>query len=164
MNKLVFTFGTLYEPKIIAALLGKIPSNFLASVKGYSIYKGTEKDAPEFIRKELKEIWDMKNFSFLFAKKSDNPEDFITGKVYEISTSQELVLDHYERYPYWYRKEDISVEDQNGKKYLAFMYSIDKGGEKVGRFKRVNGEENIYMESGRKIRKKVLKEFPSIKL
>ncbi|OGK13664.1 hypothetical protein A3A93_00615 [Candidatus Roizmanbacteria bacterium RIFCSPLOWO2_01_FULL_38_12] len=164
MKRLVFTFGTLYEPSIISSLLGKVPRHFLASVKGYSIFKGTEKDAPEVIRKELSENRDMKNFSFLFAKKSVQPNDAITGKAYEITTSQELILDNYERYPTWYRKEGVEIEDEKGRKHQGFMYAIDKGGEKVERFERVNGDMNFYIESGEKIRKKILEEFPNIHL
>ncbi len=68
-----------------------------------------------------------------------------------------------ERYPNWYRKEDVEIEDEKERKYQGFMYAIDKGGEKVKTFERVQGDVNIYIESSKKIRERILKEFPNIR-
>jgi hypothetical protein len=161
MKKLVFTFGTLYEQKIISALLGAVPHNFLAKVEGYAVYQGKAADAPEEIRQELLKKWNLDEFTFLYAKKVVGTAIF--GKAYEIDTDQELILDYYEKYPNWYRKEDIEIIDTKEHKHEGYMYAYDKGGKRVDSFERVQGDLNMYIKIGKEIQKKVLNTFPSIK-
>ncbi|MCR4329937.1 MAG: gamma-glutamylcyclotransferase [Candidatus Roizmanbacteria bacterium] len=162
MKRLVFTFGTLYEPKIITALLGTEPPFFLATVQGYTVYKGGSNLLPPEIYDDISSKHDMSTLSFLFAQKSTDPHAKIHGKVYEITTNQETVLDWWERYPRWYRKENITVTDKHGKEYEAFMYAIDKTGEVLETFERVQGNVETYITSAKELRKKLSKEFPNL--
>lgn len=162
MKKLVFTFGTLYEPKIISELLGKEPPFFLANVEGYRVFKGGSSLLPPEIYQDIANKHDMTTFSFLFAQKSTDPNSSISGKVYGITTNQEIYLDWWERYPRWYRKEDITVTDEHGKAHKAFIYTVDKTGELLETFERVQGDINTYITGAKKLREKLREEFPKL--
>jgi len=103
MKRFVFTFGTLYEPKIITALLGSKPPSFLATLHGYSVFEGNANDLSSEIKTDIASKRDLSNFSFLFAKKTKD-NSVIEEKVYELTASQELTFDWWERYPKWYLK------------------------------------------------------------
>lgn len=160
MKRLVFTFGTLYEPTIIKALFGEEPPSFLTRISGYGVFKGTVDDLSPEIKADIASKRDLTDFSFLFAKKDHSST--IEGKVYEITTNQELILDWWERYPKWYRKEDVLVIDPQGNQHEAFMYAIDKGGKKLENFERVQGDLNSYLESATNLRNRLQQEFPKI--
>lgn len=163
MTRFVFTFGTLYEPDIIRALLGTEPPSFLSVIHGFGVFKGAVDDLSSEIKADISSKRDITNFSFLFAKKLNDPNKTIQGKVYEITNQQELFLDWWERYPKWYRKEVVTLTNDNGKTYEAFVYVIDKGRTPMDTFDRVQGEIVTYIESAKKLRQKVLNEFPNIK-
>lgn len=163
MKRLVFTFGTLYEHKIISVLLGKEPPFFLAYVEGYQVYRGAAQLLSPEIYQDISNKHNMSTFSFLFAQKSIDPGSSISGKVYKITTNQEMYLDWWERYPRWYRKEDITVTDEHGKAHEAFMYTIDKTGEPLKTFERVQGDVNTYITGAKKLRKKLSEEFPKLR-
>ncbi|PJE62445.1 hypothetical protein COU88_04990 [Candidatus Roizmanbacteria bacterium CG10_big_fil_rev_8_21_14_0_10_39_6] len=155
MKRLVFTFGTLYEPQIISALLGKEPPFFMAHVEGYQVFKGTGDLLPSEIYQDISSKHDISTFSFLFAQKSTDPNASINEKVYEITTNQEIYLDWWERYPRWYRKEDIIVTEEHGKAHKAFMYTVDKTGELLETFERVQGDVNTYITGAKKTTRKI---------
>ncbi len=157
-QRLIFTFGTLYEPKIITALLSAEPDHFLADLKGYAVFKGTANDLSEEMKTEIAKRRDLSSFSFLFAKKVEDENSVIHGKAYTISTNQELLLDFWERYPRWYRKEDVIIEDESGKKHEAIVYTIDKDGVKLNTFERVQGDLPTYIESALLLREKILRQ------
>jgi|SRR3990167_2346034 len=163
MKRLVFTFGTLYEPQIISALLGKEPPFFMAHVEGYQVFKGTGDLLPSEIYQDISSKHDISTFSFLFAQKSTDPNASINGKVYEITTNQEIMLDWWERYPRWYRKEDITVTDQDNNTHEAFMYTIDKEGELLNNFERIQGDLKQYLAGAIKLKSKLRAEFPGLK-
>lgn len=144
-KKIVFTFGTLFDPQVIKALLGEEPENFLASLEGFSIYKGKEKHLPKKVKKYLAPKYDLKNFSFLFVK-PDNTENYcIQGKAYIINPKQEKILDIWEQYPNWYDKMNIIIKDSKGKEYNAYVYTVKHDGEELKNYKRIvnNFEEVI---------------------
>lgn len=108
------------------------------------------------MKTEIAKRRDLSSFSFLFAKKVDDENSIIHGKAYSISTDQELILDFWERYPRWYRKEDVIIEDKSGKKHKATVYVIDKDGVRLDTFERVQGDLQTYIESATRLRKKIV--------
>lgn len=164
MKRIVFTFGTLYEPQIIKALLGMEPVNYLAVLKGYAVFQGTGKDLTSDIKTDIGNKHDLNTFTFLFAKKVENEESLIQGKAYEISTHQELILDWWERYPKWYRKEDVKIHDLQGNTQGAFIYTVDREGKKLDKFARVQGDISVYLNGAKNLLQKINTEFPNLNL
>jgi len=162
MHKLVFTYGTLYEPQIMEALLGYIPQNFLATLSNFSVYCGDEHILSEEIKQDLRSKGrDLSSFKFLFAKKDIKNPSLIEGKAYSITPNDELILDWWERYPKLYRKESATIKDSDGKKYEAFIYTIDKDGEKLDHFSRdPNNDIDLTILNANKLRQKIKLEFP----
>src|SRR6266446_1367915 len=137
MKRHVFTFGTLYEDGIIQALLGSVPDNFYASLPGHAMYKGAFSELPEKMQAVFSARgYDDTNFSYLFVKSDPNAE-LIEGKAYAIDLRQELILDHWEWYPDWYRKQAVAIQSSDEKEYEAFVYTLDYQGERLSDFKRV---------------------------
>ncbi len=153
MNRLAFTFGTLYEPQIVTALLGTEPTSFLATLHGYAVYKGTGNDLSDEMKADIGKKRNLAHFIYLFAKKSESGT--IEGKVHELSPDQEKIFDKWERYPMWYSKEDVTVTDEQGNQHNAFVYVINQDGEKMATFERVQGNIETYVESAKRVREKM---------
>lgn len=155
-KRLIFTFGTLYEPKIINALLDSEPEYFLADLKGYAVFKGTAADLSEEMKTEITKRRDLSSFTFLFAKKVKDKNSVIHGKAYAITIEQEILLDAWERYPRWYQKEVVTVTDMQSSKHEATVYVINTGGVKLDTYERVQGNLQSYIESATLLRAKIL--------
>lgn len=162
MTRTVFTFGTLCEEQIISALLGYTPEPIFATLTGYSVYLGTQAIMPKEIKQDfISKGRDLSNFKFLFAKKDENIETKIESKAYHITTADELFLDWWERYPKWYRKQDVHIQNNQGESMRAFIYTIDKNGEKLQNFVRnPNNNTEEAVENAQKLRERVKMEFP----
>ena len=155
-HRILFTFGTLYEPTLISALLGYEPKNFLAILKDYGVYQGTQNDLSEEIKEDLKKRRDLTNFTFLFAHKTSPSLHYqMSGKAYYITTKDERIIDCWERCPKWYRKERVEIEDKDGNKIQAIVYVIDKEGRFLQKYTRVPYELASLIENATKIRKKL---------
>ncbi len=163
MKRLLFTFGTLYPDDIISALLGVVPTNFYATLTGYSIYKGTFEHLPSkvadfFLTRNI----DKRTFSYLFAKQDTDHGFVIDGRAYEISLDQELILDHWERYPEWYRKQEVSIKSEDGSMHEAFIYTLDIDGERLSEYKRVMNDPDKVLANAMATRHRVMEKFPRI--
>lgn len=161
MKRTVFTFGTLYPDVMIKALLGTIPQNFYGTLEGYSVYKGAYNQLPPKIREgfDALKVY-KKTFSYLFAKPDASSRNPIEGRAYSIDFTQELILDHWERYPVWYRKREVVVNDADGKKHNAFVYTLDIEGEKVETYERVLNDPERARQNAVKMRTLVLEKHP----
>jgi len=157
MDRIVFTFGTLYEDDVIAALLGKVPANFYADLSDHSIYKAGFKQLPpkakEFI---LSKGYDPQTFSFLYLKSDESAAFSIKGRAYYINQEDELVLDRWEGYPDWYSKVPMTVHDDHGRVYQAFVYSGDFDGERLETYVRVVNNREKVLINARAARQEVL--------
>jgi len=71
------------------------------------VHKSGAKNLPEKVKKILAEKYDLKNFSFLFARPS--PKNEIAGKIF----------DRWEFFPNWYQKMRVEVENPRGEKIGA---------------------------------------------
>src|SRR5882757_65954 len=112
MDRIVFTFGTLYEDDIIAALLGRIPHNFYATLPGHSIYEaGFSQLLPMTKKFILSKGYDPQIFSFLFLRTDQAPASQVEGRAYYLDPDDELVLDRWESYPDWYSKVPVVIQD-----------------------------------------------------
>jgi len=163
LTRKLFTFGTLYPDEMIKALLGEIPENFYGTLKGFSVYRGNWTQLPENIRKTFEEMnVDQSTFSYAFAKKDYRAEKVIKGRIYSISLDQELVLDHWERYPDWYRKLDVVVKDELGNEHDAFIYTLDIKGELMEKVERVLNTPEKALANAKKLNQRVADKFPSV--
>ncbi len=165
MKRLLFTFGTLYPDDIISALLGTVPPNFYARLTGYSIYKGTYADLPT----KVSEFFSTRNidkdtFSYLFAKQDAEHIFEIEGRAYEIDLNQELVLDHWERYPDWYRKQNVNIQSKDDSMHEAFIYTLDIDGERLIEYKRVMNDPEKVLANAKVTRQRVKDKFPKLLL
>jgi hypothetical protein len=96
MKRVVFTFGTLYEERIITALLGYLPEYSIAELQGYSVYLGTQAIMPDEVKQDfISKGRDLTAFKFLFAKKDEGSSYPIEGKAYTITTVDELMVDRW---------------------------------------------------------------------
>lgn len=165
-KRIVFTFGTLFVPEIIEALLNHTPENFMAYLAGYSVYLGNEHILSNEIKQDfISKGRNLSNFKFLFAKKDITSSTAIEGKAYYIDLKDELILDWWERYPKWYRKENVTIQNKTGEKFSAFIYTLDKNGEKQVSFKRnPNNNTREAIEGAQKIRERIKQEFPLAKI
>ncbi len=155
--RLLFTFGTLFEPDVISALLGYEPKHFPAILKDYAVYQGTKDDLPEEIKEDIKQKRDLENFVFLFAKKVDpSLHSQILGKAYYITQNDEHIIDLWERYPAWYQKEAVEAEDDQGRKHPAFVYVINKEGVLMHEFQRNPYELTSILKSAQTLHEKVM--------
>jgi len=165
MKRLLFTFGTLYPDEIISALLGAVPPNFYAELAGYSIYKGTFEHLPSkvadfFLTRNI----DKRSFSYLFAKHDTEHGFVIDGRAYEINLNQELILDHWERYPDWYRKQSVKLKSEDGSAHDAFIYTLDIDGERLSEYKRVMNDPEKVLANAKATRQRVMEKFPKLLL
>ncbi len=163
MNRPLFTFGTLYPDNIISALLGAVPPNFYAALTGYSIYKGTYAQLPPkvadfFLTRNI----DKETFSYLFAKQDAERDFVIEGRAYDIDLNQELILDHWERYPDWYRKQSVKIKSEDGSVYDAFIYTLDIDGERLSEYNRVMNDPEKVLANAMATRQRVMEKFPRI--
>ena len=157
MQRIVFTYGTLYIDDIIKALLGRVPVNFYATLSGYSIYKGNFSQlAPKIKKFFITKNPDETAFSYLFAKEDRKNNFIIKGRAYEINSEEERILDHWERYPDWYRKKTVVIKAIDGVKHEAFIYTLDIDGEKVEKFKRVVNNRAKVLARAKAVRARVL--------
>jgi gamma-glutamylcyclotransferase (GGCT)/AIG2-like uncharacterized protein YtfP len=157
MKRFVFTFGTLYVDEIIAALLGTIPKNFYASLPGYAVYKGKFAQLPVAAQNKLRHL-DPDTFSFLFAK--PDPSRSLEGRVYEVSLQQEMILDHWELYPDWYRKQAVTVHSGDGKQHEAIIYTVDYDGARLDHYERVVNDLAEVIESAKAARIRAIDQHP----
>ena len=157
MSSYIFTFGTLYEPRIIQALLGEMPPNELGYVSGYAVSKGIETDLPKKIKDDLSKKHRLSDFSFLYAHKTNNQRDKINGKIYKLTKKQESILDAWERYPIWYKKDKTIVTTTGSKLVQSIIYIIDNPGKAIKRYKRVNGDMETYIKNALILRSSYLK-------
>lgn len=163
MKRLLFTFGTLYPDDMIQALLNETPKNFYGTLEGYSMYSGNYSQLPDQLQKDFADkILDEDTFAYVFAKEDTNSDFIIEGRAYYIDSKQELILDHWERYPNWYRKQNVTIKDNNGKQHEAFIYTLDINGMKMTEYKRVMNDPEKALENARKMRKTVVSKFPDI--
>jgi hypothetical protein len=163
LHRLVFTFGTLYPDEIIKALLGVVPPNFYASLMNYSVFKAGMKQLPEKVRTEFEQKGDRPtSFTYLFAKHDPVNKFELTGRVYNTNLQQELILDAWERYPDWYRKEEVVVRDEQGKEHNAYIYTLDIEGERQKSFNRVVNDPERVLEAAKRMRQNVMDRFPAI--
>jgi hypothetical protein len=163
MNRFLFTFGTLYPDEIISALLGTVPSNFYATLTGFSIYKGAYSQLPPkvadfFLTRNINKD----TFSYLFTKMDKENSFVIDGRAYEINLDQELILDHWERYPDWYRKQSVSIKSESGSANEAFIYTLDIDGERLSEYKRVMNDPEKVLANAKATRQQVIDKFPMI--
>lgn len=122
---------TLGEPKYLKALLGKLPSNQPATLKGYEIWVQDYEEMPGLIQKIVGGTWG-NEFSSYFLKKTDNPRDKVTGIIVDLTEEQIKILDDWEFEGIWYTKEKVQVIDKKGKKQDVLTYNIKNAkGEKV---------------------------------
>lgn len=161
--RLLFTFGTLYPDDMIQALLGEIPENFYGTLEGYSMYSGNYAQLSRQLQEDFADkILDKGTFVYVFAKEDPNSNFVIEGRAYYIDSKQELILDHWERYPNWYRKQNVVIKDNDGKQYDAFIYTLDIDGVKMTEYKRVMNDPEKALENARKMREIVISKFPDI--
>jgi gamma-glutamylcyclotransferase (GGCT)/AIG2-like uncharacterized protein YtfP len=154
--RLVFAFGTLYDDEIIKSLLGVIPRNFYTSLPGYALYRGTYAQIPAAVRSRLSHL-NEETFSYLYIRPT--PQNRVTGRVYEIDLAQELILDHWELYPDWYRKQPVKVQAGTGE-LEAFVYTLDHDGERVMEVTRVLNDPTEVTGHARAARARVQNKFP----
>jgi hypothetical protein len=159
MSSLVFTFGTLYDDDIIKALLGSIPKNFYAVLHGYAVYRGVFSQLPQIVKDRIGSRVDPETFSFLFVKAAPKTS-VVNGRVYEINLGQELILDNWEIYPDWYRKQAVTVRADNGSEHQAFIYTVNYDGEEVRNFSRVVNEPIAVIENAKAARQRTMEKFP----
>jgi gamma-glutamylcyclotransferase (GGCT)/AIG2-like uncharacterized protein YtfP len=158
VKRIVFVFGTLYVDDVIEALLGSIPIYFHASLAGFGIYKGEFNQVPEAAQNKLRDRVDVDSFSFLFAKPIESQT--IDGRVYEVNLEQEMILDHWEVYPDWYRKRAVSVQYDDGESHEAFIYTIDSEGILLEHFERVVNDLEGVIKNAKDARQRVIEKFP----
>jgi gamma-glutamylcyclotransferase (GGCT)/AIG2-like uncharacterized protein YtfP len=153
-GRIVFTFGTLYEDRVIEALLGRIPDNFYATLPAYAIYKAGFSQLPpkakEFI---LTKDYDTQSFSFLFLKPENTSTSTVSGRTYRIKPSDELALDRWENYPDWYEKQPVEIQDSDGIQHEAIIYFGNFEGEKLQRYQQV-------VSNAAKARAEVVEKYP----
>lgn len=156
MLKNYFVFGTLFDEKILVALLGYVPKNSEAVIKGYSVFRGSGLDLSSDMKLDIGEKHELSTFKFLFAKKSGNTDDNIKGKVLEINADDEKLFDLWERYPKWYGKEKVKAEDNSGNIIEANVYVInDQEGILLPRFERIQGDIQTYIDGAKRLRKRL---------
>jgi hypothetical protein len=161
MSKIVFTYGTLFEDKIIKALFGKIPQNFYASLSGYTVYKGNSNQLPQIVKTYLiSNNVDLNSYSYLFARQE--PSGNIEGRAYIIDSNQELILDSWESYPNWYSKKIVTIKAKNNSNHKAFIYTLDIDGEKIKKFKRCLNDLDAVLQRAKSTREEVIKKFPNL--
>lgn len=151
-----FVFGTLYEDKILKALLGYVPKSYEATLQGYGVFRGKCNDIPEKVKETISPNHDLANFSFLFAKKDKKSDMKIQGKVLEINEQDEKLFDIWERYPTWYGKDAVYVVDGKRMIHEVNVYTINMPGEYLPVYKRVQGNVKTYVQAARKLRAKYL--------
>jgi hypothetical protein len=157
MDRVVFTFGTLYEDDVITALLGRIPSNFYATLPDHSIYKAGFGQLPSKVKEFiLSKGYDPQTFSFLFLKPDKSPAFPITGRAYYLTPEDELVLDRWEGYPDWYDKVPMTIHDDRGGSHQAFAYTRDFDGERLETYTRVVNNREKVLTNARVAREEVL--------
>ncbi len=158
MQRLVFTFGTLYPDNIIEALLGKVPPNFYATLSGYSIYQAGFYQLPPKIMKifQARNV-DQSTFSYLFAKEDPDHNFVIDGRAYLVDLTEELILDNWELYPDWYHKKSVMIKATDGLEHEAFIYTLDIDGERLEKFKRVVNDPEKVLANAKAVREKAIK-------
>lgn len=161
MKRTIFTFGTLYPDNIIEALLGTIPENFYASLSDYSIYKaGFDELSPKIKDFFISRNVDQSTFSYLFAKHDPANKFIIEGRAYSVDLDQELIIDHWELYPDWYRKKAVTITGNDGSEYDAFTYTLDIDGERLEQYQRVVNDPEKVLANAKATRARVLEKFP----
>lgn len=158
MKRIVFTFGTLYDDNVIKKLLGDVPVNFYATLPGYTVYKGIFSQIPQKVQDRLKHV-NKDTFTFLFAK-TDLKESYIYGRAYEINLAQEIMLDHWEIYPDWYRKKSVTIRSHDECEHEAFIYTLDYDGEKLTEYNRVINDPAEVITNAQAARKRMVEKFP----
>ncbi len=162
-KRLVFTFGTLYPDDMIEALLGSVPQNFYATLTGYSVYKGNFTQLPARQRDHFtaKGV-DPRTFSYLFAKEDSTHHYTIDGRAYYVDVDQELILDHWEMYPDWYRKKSVQIVSEDHTEHDAYIYTLDIDGERLEEYTRVSNDPRQALANARATRKRVMEKFPTL--
>lgn len=128
--KLMFGCLTLGEDEYLGALLGVIPKNLRATLIGYKLMRQKESDIDLEVRKMINYSSDFKSY---FAKKTDDPNDKLLGKLWFLTDEQIKILDDWEFEGKWFFKEEIEVTSENGEKYTCFFYNAPSSvGEEVG--------------------------------
>jgi hypothetical protein len=162
-SRIVFTFGTLYEDRVIKALLGRIPDNFYATLPAYAVYKAGFAQLPakakEFI---LSKGYDTRSFSFLFLKPEYTSQSAVSGRAYHIKPSDELVLDRWENYPDWYEKQLVGILDNDGKRREAIIYSGNFEGKKMEEYQRVVNTPQQVVSNATRARAEVVAKYPEV--
>ena len=102
MNKiLLFSYGTLSNPKYIQLLLKRVPEYTAASLPGYGLFVHPKN-------------------GYLFVKPA--PNQSVKGQLFEISDQELQLLDRWEEVPL-YQRELKMVGTGNGQKVEAFVYT-----------------------------------------
>jgi len=163
MNRLVFTFGTLFDDEIVMALLGKIPTNFYATLPGYAVYEGSFDQLPSKVRDYFSaKGYDQQTFSYLFVKPDQSSGSMVVGRTYAVSREQELIIDHWEHVPEWYRKQTVTIQPNDGTPREAFVYTLDYKGKKLTEFHRVVNDPVRVIEAAKVTRAMVMEKFPEV--
>lgn len=82
----------------------------------------------------------LKDYKLVFNRVADIVEskgDIVYGAIYEVSSMDIKCLDRYEGYPRLYTKINVTVEDEFGETYDAFVYVMNSKG-------RGEPQENYY--------------------
>ncbi len=151
-----FVFGTLYEDKILKALLGYVPKSYEATLQGYGVFRGKGNDIPEQVRETIAASHNLEDFNFLFARKDKKNDMKIQGKVLEINEHDEKLFDIWERYPAWYGKDAVYVVDARRMIHEVNVYAINMPGEYLPVYKRVQGNIKTYVQAAKNHRTKYL--------
>ena len=147
-----FVFGTLHNDTILKALLGYVPKSYEATLQGYGVFRGKGDDIPKTVRDDIATKHDISKFSFLYAHKDSKTDMKIFGKVLEIKEEDEKILDLWERFPAWYGKDTVYVMDKNRMAHEVCVYAINKPGEHMPVFERVQGDLKIYVQAAKNLR------------
>lgn len=156
MQRLVFTFGTLYFDEVIAGLLGDVPRNFYASLPGYAIFRAGFAELPPKVKAHLAPRVDQETFAYLFAKPDKASGAVVEGRAYYIGQEQERLLDHWEVFPDWYYKQPVTVKAAGGSEHEAFIYTLKIDGERVEKVNRMVNDFDTVVAAAKAARQRVL--------
>lgn len=162
MKRLLFTVGTLYFDDVIHALLGVVPKNFPATLTGFSLYQAGFSQLPPEIQKRFVDVVDQQTFSYVFAKPYLVSDQLLTGRAYELSIDQELIIDHWEQYPDWYRKHPVVITADDDSPHDAYIYTLDIAGVQQETLNRMVNDLALVVFEARATRERVLEKFPHL--